>query len=163
MNLVRKFAILAGSAFLLFLSSSCHSGSQADATQSTQSASLSAQAEGDEIIHISASEFRKQIFDYQASPNKFVYKDQTPAIIDFYADWCGPCRKLSPKLEAVAKKYKGKLKVYKVNVDKEMELARAFNVQSIPMCLFVPVKGSPIQTMGNLSEEDIEKTISQIL
>ncbi len=163
MNLMRNLAILAGSAFLLLLSSACHSGNQTDATQPTKNTSLSTKTEGDEIIHISASEFRKQIFDYQASPNKFVYKDKVPAIIDFYADWCGPCRSLSPKLEAMAKKYKGKLKVYKVNVDKETELARAFSVQSIPMCLFVPVKGTPIQTLGNLSEADIEKTISQIL
>ena len=94
--------------------------------------------------------------------SKFVFKGQRPAILDFYADWCGPCRSLGPKLEAVAKKYAGKIDVYKINVDKESELAQIFGVRSIPMVLFVPMQGVPIQTVGDLSPDQIEETIAQI-
>ena len=121
--------------------------------------------EGEEgkIIHISAEYMREHIYDYTANPQEWVYKGDKPAIIDFYADWCGPCRSLSPKLEEVAKKYAGKLIVYKVNVDNEKELASLFGVRSIPMVLFVPVKGIPTQTMGNLPMESIEETIAKIM
>ena len=94
--------------------------------------------------------------------NKFVFKGSRPAILDFYADWCGPCRSLSPKLEAAAKKYAGKVDVYKINVDNEAELANIFGVRSIPMVLFIPMQGTPVQTVGDLTAEQIEETIAQI-
>lgn len=114
------------------------------------------------IKHIDAAYLRKNIWDYKEEPSKFVFKGQRPAILDFYADWCGPCRSLGPKLEAVAKKYAGKIDVYKINVDKESELAQIFGVRSIPMVLFVPMQGVPIQTVGDLSPDQIEETIAQI-
>ena len=95
-------------------------------------------------------------------PSKFVFKGSRPAILDFYADWCGPCRKLSPKLEAIAKKYAGKIDVYKIDIDKEAGLADIFGVKSIPMCLFIPMQGTPIQTVGDLTPDQIEETIKQI-
>ena len=129
-------------------------------TASTETAAAPSEAAADDkaaegaIKHIDA--------DYKEEPTKFVFKGSRPAIVDFYADWCGPCRRLGPKLEAVAKKYAGKIDVYKINVDKEPELANIFGVQSIPMCLFIPVKGTPVQTLGDLTPDQIEESISQI-
>ncbi|PVZ12794.1 thioredoxin family protein [Porphyromonas loveana] len=134
-----------------------------DSRQEQATPSQANEGEDGKIIHITAEYMREHIYDYTANPQEWVYKGDKPAIIDFYADWCGPCRSLSPKLEQVAKKYAGKLTVYKVNVDNEKELASLFGVRSIPMVLFVPVKGIPTQTMGNLPMESIEETIAKIM
>ena len=137
-------------------------------TASTETAAAPSEAAADDkaaegaIKHIDAAYLRKFIWDYKEEPTKFVFKGSRPAIVDFYADWCGPCRRLGPKLEAAAKKYAGKIDVYKINIDKEPELANLFGVQSIPMCLFIPMKGTPVQTVGELTPDQIEESISQI-
>lgn len=114
--------------------------------------------------HIDAKFMREHIFDYKANPTKFVFKGTRPAVIDFYADWCGPCRQLSPRLEALAKKYAGKIDVYKVNVDNETELASVFGVQSIPMLLFIKPDGSmPSVSTGALSAEQLESEAQRLL
>lgn len=116
------------------------------------------------IKHIDAMYLRKHIFDYKANPNKFVFKGTRPAVIDFYADWCGPCRQLSPRLEAIASKYADKIDVYKVDIDSEAELAKVFGVKSIPMLLFIGTDGStPAVSTGVLSNEDLEKEVQRIL
>lgn len=139
---------------------------QANGSSSDTNARSEAQAASTEgaspVKHIDAAYMRANIWDYKGEPSKFVFKGSRPAIIDFYADWCGPCRSLGPKLEAAAKKYAGKIDVYKVNVDKESGLANIFGVKSIPMVLFIPMQGIPIQTVGDLSAEQIEETIAQI-
>lgn len=137
-------------------------------TASTETAAAPSEAAADDkaaegaIKHIDAAYLRKFIWDYKEEPTKFVFKGSRPAIVDFYADWCGPCRKLSPKLEAIAKKYAGKIDVYKIDIDKEAGLANIFGVKSIPMCLFIPMQGTPIQTVGDLTPDQIEETIKQI-
>ena len=83
------------------------------------------------VIHINQSEFIEKVYDYKKNPDKWVYEGSKPAIIDFYADWCGPCRRLSPVLEKLAEKYKDKIVIYKVNTDKERELAAAFGITSL--------------------------------
>lgn len=114
--------------------------------------------------HIDAAYMRTHIFDYKANPNKFVFKGSRPAILDFYADWCGPCRKIAPYLEAIAKKYEGKLDVYKINVDNEEELAQVFGVRSIPMLLFIDTDGStPSVVQGALSQEALEKEAERLV
>ena len=84
------------------------------------------------VIHINQSEFIEKVYDYKKNPDKWVYEGSKPAIVDFYADWCGPCRRLSPVLEKLAEKYKDKIVIYKVNTDKERELAAAFGITSLP-------------------------------
>lgn len=138
------------------------STSKASNQEATAEKADKQEAAASPVQHIDAAFLRKNIWDYKEDPSKFVFKGQRPAILDFYADWCGPCRSLGPKLEAAAKKYAGKIDVYKINVDKESELAQIFGVRSIPMVLFVPMQGIPIQTVGDLSPEQIEETIAQI-
>ena len=128
-----------------------------------QKAATSNKAEATNVKHITAAQMKELVYDFDQHPTEFVYKGDKPAILDFYADWCGPCRKLSPKLEQLAEKYGDKLIVYKINVDNEQQLARHFGVSSIPMLLFVPIKGTPIQTMGDLPMESLEETLTQIM
>ncbi|SJL23095.1 thioredoxin family protein [Porphyromonas gingivalis] len=157
-------AILLASLFLLSVGTMTASCTSKNDTRQEETVSAESKGEKDgKIIHITAEYMREHIYDYTANPQEWVYKGDKPAIIDFYADWCGPCHSLSPKLEEVAKKYAGKLTVYKVDVDKEKELAGIFGVRSIPMVLFVPVKGIPTQTMGNLPMENIEEAIAKIM
>ena len=121
-----------------------------------------AEAKKELVKHIDAAFMRANIYDYKAHPTKFVFKGKRPAVVDFYATWCGPCRSLGPKLEAVAKKYEGKIDFYKVDVDKNAELSQIFRVQSIPMVLFIPMEGIPTQTLGDLSPEEIQQSIDLI-
>ena len=88
---------------------------------------------------------------------------KVPAVIDFYADWCGPCRKVGPIMEKLAQEYDGRLSVYKVNVDKEKDLATAFQVRSIPMVLFVPLEGQPMMQVGALPETEYRKVVEERL
>ena len=95
--------------------------------------------------------------------NDEVINSEVPVMIDFYADWCGPCRMVGPIMEKLAQEYDGKLAVYKVNVDQERDLAAAFQVRSIPMVLFFPVEGQPMMQVGALSEDDYRKVIEERL
>ena len=154
---MKKILLTLGFATMsLFTAQACTahaSGSSTEAqtqTETTETPEAAPAAEASPVRHIDAAYLRASI------------KGSRPAIIDFYADWCGPCRSLSPKLEAAAKKYAGKVDVYKVNVDNEAELSQIFGVRSIPMVLFIPMTGTPIQTVGDLTAEQIEETIAQI-
>lgn len=115
-----------------------------------------------EIQHINANYMREHIYDFEAHPDTFVYKGDKPAIIDFYADWCRPCRQLAPKLQEVADRYADQLVVYKVNVDENPQLASLFGVQSIPMVLFVPLNDLPYKSLGDLPMDHIEGLLGKI-
>ena len=115
------------------------------------------------VQHITYQDFIDKIWDFEKNPNEFVFKGKNAAIIDFYADWCGPCRKVGPIMEKLAQEYDGRLSVYKVNVDKEKDLAAAFRVQSIPMVLFVPLEGQPMMQVGALAESEYKKVVEERL
>ena len=115
-----------------------------------------------EIQHINANYMREHIYDFEAHPDTFVYKGDKPAIIDFYADWCRPCRQLAPKLQEVADRYADQLVVYKVNVDENPQLVALFGVQSIPMVLFVPLNDLPYKSLGDLPMDHIEGLLGKI-
>jgi thioredoxin len=104
-----------------------------------------------------------KVWNFKSNPNTFEYKGKLPAVIDFYADWCGPCRRVAPIMEKMAEEYDGKLLVYKVNVDQEKELSAAFNVKSIPMVLFIPMEGQPMMQVGALPEEGYKQVIEEQL
>lgn len=137
-----------------------------DATASNQTKATDTQTKEQTKAtrNIDAKFMREHIFDYKANPTQFVFKGQRPAIVDFYADWCGPCRQLSPRLEALAKKYAGKIDVYKVNVDNESELASVFGVRSIPMLLFIGMDGAmPSVSQGALGDKELESEAQRLL
>ncbi len=124
-------------------------------------------SDGKPVI-LSKESFLAQIMDYEKNPDEWVYKGTLPGIIDFYADWCRPCKVTSPILDELAKEYNGKIIVYKVNIDKEQELASVFGVQSIPTFLFMPMKGNPSMSSGiaqtpELTKEMFVKQIEQML
>jgi len=103
--------------------------------------------EGD-VVKINIAQFKAQIMDFEKNPKVWKYQGKLPCIVDFYADWCGPCRLASPALEELAKKYKGQIIVYKVNTDQESELSTVFGISGIPAFLWVPQAGSPTMTSG---------------
>ena len=115
------------------------------------------------VKHLTYKEFLKQVWDFEKDPNTFNYKGKLPAVIDFYADWCGPCRRVAPIMEKMAEEYDGKLLVYKVNVDQERQLASTFQVKSIPMVLFIPMEGQPMMQVGALPEEGYRKVVEEQL
>ncbi len=119
--------------------------------------------EESKVKHLTYNEFLKKVWNFESNPNTFIYKGKVPAVIDFYADWCGPCRRVAPIMEKLAEEYDGKLLVYKVNVDQEKELSAAFQVKSIPMVLFIPLEGQPMMQVGAMQEADYKKIVTEKL
>lgn len=127
---------------------------------------LGASAQSDNktrCITLTKKEFIEKVFDYTAQNKEWQYKGDKPAIIDFYADWCGPCRKLAPVLEEIAAEQEGKLYIYKVNVDKEPEVATAFGIRSLPTLIFIPMEGAPSGFSGYTEKSELYKAINAIM
>lgn len=112
-------------------------------------------------IQVDNALFLSQIADYKNPEWK--YLGNKPAIIDFYADWCGPCKKIAPSLDEIAKEYAGKVNVYKVNVDNCREIAEAYGISSIPTLFFIPVDGAPLKAIGMMEKSEIEANIAKIM
>ena len=113
------------------------------------------------VTELTSESFNAKIIDTTKEEMKYLGKK--PAIVDFTATWCGPCRKLAPILEELAKEYKGKIEVYKVDVDQCKDLARAFNISSIPALLFIPTDGEPQMLIGLRDKENLKKDLNTIL
>ena len=112
--------------------------------------------------HLTKETFLQKVFDYEKN-SEWKFEGDIPAIIDFYADWCGPCKMVAPVLEGLSKDYEGKIKIYKVNTDKEQELASVFGIRSIPSILFIPKEGKPQMAMGAMPREGFVEAINSIL
>ena len=116
------------------------------------------------VVKLTTQMFIDQIFDYKANPTKWVYKGDKPAIIDFYADWCGPCKRVAPIMEELAAEYKGQVNIYKIDTDHERELAgQVFGIRSIPSILFIPVDGQPTMYTGAYPKEHYVELINSLL
>ncbi len=114
------------------------------------------------IENLTAQSFKEKIFDYESS-KEWKYIGDIPCIIDFYADWCQPCKMVAPVLEELAGDYNGKINIYKVDTEKEKELAGVFGIKSIPSLLFVPKEGLPQMAQGALPKETFEKAFKEVL
>lgn len=113
--------------------------------------------------HLTKAEFLSKVANFEKTPDRWEYLGSRPCIVDFYASWCGPCRKLAPILEELATEYAGKIDIYKVDVDKEPQLAAIFGVQSIPTLLFCPMTAQPQIATGFMDKEALQQAISQVL
>ncbi|MBP1655663.1 MAG: trxA [Bacteroidetes bacterium] len=112
--------------------------------------------------HLTKQTFMEKVFDFESNQD-WKYEGNLPCIIDFYADWCAPCRMVAPILEDLAREYDGKITVYKIDTEKEQELASMFGIRSIPSLLFVPMEGKPQMAMGALPKEAFKEAIQSVL
>ena len=113
-------------------------------------------------ISLTADGFNKNIFDY-SKDEEWNYKGSLPAIVDFYAEWCGPCKAVAPILEELSDEYKDKVVIYKIDTDKEQELSSLFGIQSIPTLLFIPKDGKPMMQKGALPKNAFKQVIEERL
>ncbi len=112
--------------------------------------------------HLTKQTFQEKVFNYEVN-KEWKFEGDLPCIIDFYADWCQPCKMVAPVLEELAEEYKGKINIYKVNTEAEQELAAAFGIQSIPSILFVPMGEQPQMAQGALPKESFKQVIEDVL
>ena len=115
-----------------------------------------------QTVHLTAKDFKEKVFNYETE-KEWKYEGTLPAIVDFYADWCQPCKMVAPLLEDLASEYAGKIMIYKVNTEEEQELASVFGIQSIPTLIFIPKEGQPQAAMGALPKQTFEKVIKDVL
>jgi thioredoxin 1 len=114
------------------------------------------------IEHLTNETFKNKVFNFDEN-KKWKFEGNKPCLIDFYADWCAPCKFVTPILEELAEEYNGKINIYKVDTDKERQIAGMFGIQSIPSLLFVPLEGQPQMAMGALPKETFKKAIKDVL
>ncbi|MBK8881839.1 MAG: thioredoxin [Bacteroidales bacterium] len=114
------------------------------------------------VEHLTKETFLKKVFNYEVN-KEWKFEGGKPCIIDFYADWCGPCKIVAPVLEELANDFDGKIDVFKVNTEEEQELAAAFGIRSIPSFLFVPAEGQPQMAMGALPKDTFVKAFKDVL
>ena len=114
-------------------------------------------------IHLTKAEFLTKVANYEANPTEWKYLGDKPCIIDFYASWCGPCKTIAPILEDLAKEYDGQIYIYKIDTEKEQELAAAFGIRSIPTILFCPVGENPQMAQGAMPKDAFKQAIEEVL
>ncbi len=153
---MKKYSIISAT-FLIMVFTSCNS------IGGNKSESASADIKEGVVNQMSTETFKKLVYNYQKNPNNWVYEGNQPCVIDFYADWCRPCKMVSPIMEELAKEYKGKVVFYRINTDQERELSQTFNISSIPAILYVPKSGKPQMSVGLASKEDYIQQIKTLL
>lgn len=112
--------------------------------------------------HLTSATFKEKVFDYEKN-QEWKFEGKLPCIIDFYADWCGPCKMIAPILEELSKEYDGKIDIYKVDTEVEQELSQAFGIRSIPSMLFCPAEGQPQMAQGALPKPALIQAIDDVL
>ena len=111
---------------------------------------------------LTAKEFKEKVFDYEKN-NTWKFDGEIPVIVDFYADWCGPCKALGPIMEQLSKEYSGKVNIYKVDTEASPDLASLFAIRSIPSILFIPKEGKPTMAAGLMPKESLKQAIKDVL
>lgn len=154
--------ILAASLVLLTIAvTSCSSKNAEDKEKKEETKQITETKMG--TIHLTKAEFLAKVANFESNPTEWKYLGDKPCIIDFYADWCGPCKAIAPVLEDLAKQYHGQIYIYKVNTEEEQELAAAFGIRSIPSLLFCPMGEQPQMAQGALPKETFVKAINELL
>ncbi len=155
-RLIKAMALVFG---LAFGASACSQQRQSNTEQQQQVKENKTM----KVKELTTEEFKSKVMDFEKHPSEWVFEGERPALIDFYATWCGPCKMTAPIVEQIAEKYDGKVDVYKVDVDKERQLAAMFGIQSIPSLLFIPLKGQPQMNVGAMSFGQLDSVVTEIL
>lgn len=114
-------------------------------------------------MNLTKADFLNKVANYEANPNEWKFLGERPAIIDFYASWCGPCKMLAPVLDELAAEYEGQIDIYKVNVEEEEELSALFGIRSVPSILFIPMEGQPQMAQGAMPKPALKEAIHSVL
>ena len=154
-----KRTILIG-AFLSMLMLTTCAQNNSDAKKSEAAATMVKKIN---TIYLTKAEFQKRVFNYEKNPTEWKYLGDKPCLIDFYATWCGPCKMIAPILEELATEYNGQIYIYKIDTEKEPELAAAFGIRSIPTLLFCPMGENPQIAQGALPKETLKEAIETVL
>ncbi len=168
-----KKLLLAATALIIGLAS-CNNAQQNKATVATEATPETNEIKTDnnmttttmttaKTIHLTRADFLKKVANFEENPDKWVYLGDKPAIIDFYADWCGPCKMVAPILEELAQEYDGQIYIYKVDTEAEQQLAGEFGIRSIPSLLFVPMGEAPQMAQGALPKDAFKQAIEEVL
>ena len=156
MRTIYKTFAMAAAAIMLIVSCGNTSAKNDDKKKESKNAVQTAS-----VHELSAAEFTAKVYDL--SKEELIYLGNKPAIVDFTAKWCGPCQRISPILDELAKEYEGQIVIYKVDIDKCQDLAQAFQVSSIPAILYIPMDGEPSMTIGSRDKARFKKEIDTIL
>ncbi|MFO8129041.1 MAG: thioredoxin [Bacteroidales bacterium] len=138
-------------------------GSRAQKADNPEKQDLEKSMEEGKPIHLDKALFLEHVMNYEKNKDTWIYEGDKPAVIDFYADWCKPCRLIAPIMEELALEYEGQLYIYKIDTQKERELAQVFGIRSIPAVLFVPMEGKPQMSTGALPKETFKQAIDEFL
>jgi thioredoxin len=164
---MKNFAIFLSISAALLLSCSSKSGNQTG-NEPGQTVVSQPVAEGEENpaakpVYLTKETFKTKVMDYEKNPTTWVFEGDKPCIVDFYADLCKPCKMIAPIMDELAAEYAGQIDIYKVDTEKERELASVFGINSIPYVLFVPAQGQPSAQRGALPKESYKKIIDEFL
>lgn len=144
--------------------SACSSQTNSKATTETkQNNNKQVKEKKMKVTELTTAAFKKEVMDFDKHPNEWLFEGKRPAVIDFYATWCGPCKATAPIVEALAEVYAGKVDFYKVDVDAQEELASFFGIRSIPTLLFIPQEGKPSMQVGAMNRQQLEDVIKKTL
>ncbi|MFI3316457.1 MAG: thioredoxin [Rikenellaceae bacterium] len=114
-------------------------------------------------IHLTEAEFLEKVYNYEQNSDELIYLGDKPALVDFYASWCGPCKAIAPILEELAAEYEGQIYIYKVDTEQERKISQVFNIRSIPTLLFIPMEGKPSMAQGAMPKAELQKSIDELL
>lgn len=163
---MKKATILTAAALILIIASCSNTGQKkesADAESTKKTNTTNTEIKMAKTIHLTRADFLAKVANYETNPEKWVYLGDKPCIIDFYADWCGPCKMVAPILEELAAEYEGEIYIYKVDTEAEQQLAADFGIRSIPSILFCPMGEAPQMAQGALPKDAFKQAINDVL
>lgn len=164
MKTIKRIYGVLGLATLLIIGGSCNNQQESDKSSANEEVSIGFEGSQDiKPVYLTAETFRAKVWDYEKNPEEWIYEGDLPCIVDFYADWCKPCKRVAPIMDDLADVYDGKVLIYKVNTDEQRELATVFQVRSIPSILFAPMEGKPAMQPGALTKEDYIRIIDEFV
>lgn len=150
-------------AALTIVTISCGQSIKNKSSRNNTTVAKKAEVKKAQVLELTSTEFKNRVMDFEKNPKQWIFKGDKPAIIDFYATWCGPCKATAPIVENLAEEYNGKIDFYKIDIDAQPELASLFDVSSIPSILFIPKTGKPKMSVGAMSKPEFENTIKSEL